>query len=84
MSIRAVPGTHAEPHWHWHEVTFQMVYILQGLGAVRVRGCRRGAAAPGDCVYQAPRVRHREIAHSDDLELIEITAPADFETHAGE
>ena len=39
---------------------------------------------PGDCVYQAPRIRHREIAHSDDLELIEITAPADFETHSGE
>jgi len=27
--VRAVPGTHAEPHWHWHEVTFQMVFILK-------------------------------------------------------
>jgi hypothetical protein len=26
-------------------------------------------------------VKHREIAHSDDMELIEITAPAEFATH---
>jgi hypothetical protein len=26
-------------------------------------------------------VKHREIAHSEDLELVEITAPADFPTH---
>jgi hypothetical protein len=25
-------------------------------------------------------VKHKEIDHSDDLELIEITMPADFET----
>ena len=35
---------------------------------------------PGDCVYQAPRVRHREIEHSDDLELLEVTSPAEFAT----
>ena len=58
-----------------------MVYILKGwvcfeyedIGAVELR--------PGDCIYQAPRVRHREIAHSEDLELIEITSPAEFKTN---
>jgi mannose-6-phosphate isomerase-like protein (cupin superfamily) len=34
----------------------------------------------GTSVLQPPRIRHREIAHSDDLELVEITAPASFET----
>ena len=34
----------------------------------------------GSSVYQPPRIRHREIAHSDDLEMLEITAPATFET----
>ena len=82
--IRAVPGTHAEPHWHWHEVTFQMVYILKGWVRFEYEDAGEVLLRPGDCVYQAPRVRHRELAHSDDLELIEITAPADFETHAGE
>ena len=78
--IRAVPGSHAEPEWHTHDLAFQMVYMLKGwvrfeyedIGAVELR--------PGDCVHQPPRVRHREVAHSDDLELIEITGPAEFAT----
>jgi uncharacterized cupin superfamily protein len=82
--IRAVPGTHAEPHWHWHEVTFQMVFILKGWVRFEYEDVGEVMLRPGDCVYQAPRVRHREIAHSDDLELVEITAPAEFETHSGE
>ena len=79
--IKAVPGEGAKPNWHNHELDFQMVYILKGwvrfeyedIGAVELR--------PGDCIYQAPRVRHREIAHSEDLELIEITSPAEFKTN---
>jgi mannose-6-phosphate isomerase-like protein (cupin superfamily) len=39
---------------------------------------------PGDCVLQPPNIRHREIEHSEDLELIEIVSPADFATHAEE
>ena len=34
----------------------------------------------GDTVYQPPEIHHREIEHSEDLELIEITSPASFET----
>ena len=30
--------------------------------------------------YQPPEIHHREIEHSDDLELIEITSPSEFET----
>jgi hypothetical protein len=32
-------------------------------------------------VLQPPGIRHRELRHSDDMELIEITSPADFATH---
>jgi hypothetical protein len=31
-------------------------------------------------VHQPPGIRHREIAHSEDLELIEIVLPGEFET----
>ena len=34
----------------------------------------------GDCVHQIPGIKHEEIEHSDDLEMLEITMPADFET----
>ena len=82
--IRAVPGTHAQPHWHRHAVTFQMVFILKGWVRFEYEDVGEVLLHPGDCVYQAPMVRHREVAHSDDLELVEITSPAEFATFAAE
>ncbi|MEM9968960.1 MAG: hypothetical protein AAF755_12790 [Pseudomonadota bacterium] len=32
----------------------------------------------GSCVLQPPGIKHREVRHSDDMELIEIISPADF------
>ena len=40
----------------------------------------RVRAEAGSCVHQPPGIHHDELAHSDDLELIEITLPAEFET----
>ena len=34
----------------------------------------------GSCFYQPPGIRHREISHSKDLELLEIVAPGKFKT----
>jgi mannose-6-phosphate isomerase-like protein (cupin superfamily) len=34
----------------------------------------------GDCMYRRPGVAHRVLAYSDDLEVLEITIPAEFET----
>ena len=34
----------------------------------------------GDCMYQRPGIAHRVLDYSDDLEVLEITIPADFET----
>ncbi len=78
--IRAVPGEGAKPDWHTHALDFQMVYVLRGwvdfeyedIGAVHLKA--------GASIYQPPGIRHRELAHSDDLELLEITSPAEFET----
>jgi hypothetical protein len=36
----------------------------------------------GSCFYQPPRIRHRELKHSRDLEMIEIVSPAKFKTHS--
>lgn len=79
--IRAVPGEGPKPAWHTHDLDFQMVFVLRGwvefeyadIGAVRLEA--------GSSVYQPPGVRHREVRHSDDLEMLEITSPAEFATH---
>jgi len=78
--IRAVPGRHAEPTWHVHDLDFQMVYILQGWVVFEYEGQGEVTLRPGTCVLQPPGIRHREVRHSDDLERIEICSPAKFET----
>ena len=80
--IRAVPGRHAEPAWHIHQLDFQMSYILQGWVTFEYEGQGEVTFRPGSAALQPPGIRHREIRHSDDLELIEITSPAEFKTES--
>ena len=78
--IKAIEGKHANGEWHYHKVDFQMVYILKGTVKFEYKGKGEFKLYPGDVVYQPPEIHHREIEHSDDLELIEITSPSEFET----
>ena len=78
--IRARPGEDSTPQWHTHTVDFQMIYILKGWFKFEYEGYGEVTLHPGSCVHQPPGIRHREIAHSDDAELIEITLPAEFKT----
>lgn len=78
--IRALPGApfHGVPHRHG--ITFQLVYVLKGWIEFEYEGQGPVRLEPGSCVYQPPGIRHRELGHSDDVELLEIVMPADFET----
>jgi len=82
--IRAVPGEGAKPNWHTHDVSFQMVYVLRGWVEFEYEDIGVARLEAGTSVYQPPMIRHREIRHSDDLELLEITAPAEFVTAGAE
>jgi quercetin dioxygenase-like cupin family protein len=78
--IRAKPGMSARPERHHHRVEFQMVYVLKGWIRFHYEGVGEVTLEAGSCVHQPPGIRHTELGHSDDLELIEIVLPADFET----
>lgn len=78
--IRAVPGRHAEGAWHTHDLDFQMVYVTRGWVVFEYEGQGEHILREGSCVLQPPGIRHREVRHSDDLELVEITSPAEFPT----
>lgn len=80
--IRAREGTNATGEWHRHDVQMQLVYVLKGWVRFEYEGIGEVLLEPGSCVHQAPGIRHREIAHSPDLELIEIVLPADFGTES--
>ncbi|MEX0369599.1 MAG: cupin domain-containing protein [Tateyamaria sp.] len=78
--IRAVPGMESPGTWHSHTLDFQMVYVTRGWVVFEYEGQGEHVLRAGSCVLQPPGIVHREIRHSDDLELIEITAPAAFTT----
>ena len=78
--IRAIPGVQAMPQRHHHQVEFQMVYVLKGWIRFDYEGVGAVTLSAGSCVHQPPGIRHTELGHSDDLELVEIVLPADFET----
>jgi len=79
--IRAIPGKHSEGAWHTHDLDFQMVYVTKGWVVFQYEGQDEHMLSAGSCVLQPPGIRHREVRHSDDMELIEIISPADFDTH---
>lgn len=78
--IRARPGMHADAPRHTHALDFQFVYVLKGWAIFEYEGYGEHRLVEGSTVYQPPGIKHKEIAHSDDFEVLEITMPADFET----
>jgi mannose-6-phosphate isomerase-like protein (cupin superfamily) len=78
--IRAVPGMESPGAWHSHDLDFQMVYVTKGWVVFEYEGQGEHLMRAGSSVLQPPGIRHRECRHSDDMELIEIVSPAEFET----
>ena len=78
--IRAVPGQHPDAPRHTHALDFQFVYVLKGWAIFDYEGYGQVKLVAGSTVYQPPGIKHKEIDHPDDLELIEITMPAEFKT----
>ena len=78
--IRAKEGSNATGDWHVHDCNFQMYYVIKGWINFEYEGHGFKTAKAGDCVMQPAGIRHREMEHSEDLELIEIVSPADFQS----
>ena len=78
--IRAAAGTEFSSQPHLHKTSFQLVYILKGWIEFDYEGHGRVRLEAGSCVHQPPEIRHREVGHSEDIEMLEIVLPVGFET----
>lgn len=74
----------AVQQWHVHHCRFQFVMVLNGWAEFEYEGEGIHRIEKGDVIYQRPGIRHREIACSDDFEVLEIVSPGDFETEIAE
>jgi len=78
--IRAAAGAEFSSQPHTHETTFQLVYVLKGWIEFEYEGQGRVRLEAGSCVHQPPNIRHREVGHSEDIEMLEVVLPANFKT----
>ncbi len=78
--IRAAAGQEFSGQPHLHRTEFQLVYVLKGWIEFEYEGQGVVRLQAGSCVHQPPGIRHREIGHSADIEMLEIVLPADFKT----
>jgi hypothetical protein len=65
---------------HFHDVEFQMVYVLKGWVKTYMEGQGETLMKQGSSWTQPPRIKHLIMDYSDDVELLEIILPADFKT----
>jgi mannose-6-phosphate isomerase-like protein (cupin superfamily) len=65
---------------HFHDVEFQMVYVLSGWVKAELEGHGEILMREGSCWTQPPRIRHKINDYSDNCELLEVILPAEFDT----
>lgn len=70
----------AVQQWHCHHCDFQVVLVLNGWAEFEYEGEGLHRIEKGDFIHQRPGIRHRELACSEDFEVLEIVSPADFKT----
>jgi quercetin dioxygenase-like cupin family protein len=79
--IRIPEGGPVPDMVHYHTIGFQLIFCLSGW----VRLVYEDQGPPfilnaGDCVTQPPKIRHRVLESSDNLEVLEIGVPAEHLT----
>ena len=78
--IRAAAGQAFSSQPHRHATQFQLVYVLRGWIEFEYEGQGVVRLEAGSCVHQPPGIRHRELGHSPDVEMLEVVMTAGFTT----
>ena len=65
---------------HFHDVDFQMVYVLKGWVKTYMEGQGETMMRQGSAWTQPPKIKHLIMDYSDDVEFQEVILPAEFKT----
>jgi quercetin dioxygenase-like cupin family protein len=65
--------------FHFHTADVHVVYMVRGWAKFDYDGVDTLVEA-GDCIHQRPGIVHNLYDWSDDMEFMEIIAPANFQT----
>ena len=79
--IRIPDGGPVPDMVHYHTIGFQLIYCYRGwVDLVYEDQGPPFRLHAGDCVIQPPKIRHRVLVASDNVEVIEIGVPAEHVT----
>ena len=71
-----------ETGWHYHTCDMQFVYVLKGWVDLEFAAGKKMRFGAGDSVMIPGGLPHQETATSDDLEIVEVSVPAEMGTEA--
>lgn len=78
--MSAIRGMTEPTGWHYHVCDGQFVYALKGWVELEFETGERLRLAAGESLFIPGGLRHNEISTSDDLELLEVSVPAEMDT----
>lgn len=67
-------------HRHFHDIRFQMVYVLKGWAKMEFEGQGEVTMREGSAWIQPPGIKHTVLYFSDDYEILEVIIPANYDT----
>jgi uncharacterized cupin superfamily protein len=76
----AITGMTQPTGWHYHVCEGQFVYTLKGWVELEFEDGSSCRLEAGDSVFIPGGLRHNEIRTSDNLEILEVSVPADMGT----
>jgi quercetin dioxygenase-like cupin family protein len=66
--------------WHYHVCEHQLVYMLKGWVDLEFEDGRKIRLMPGESLMIPGGMRHNETGTADELELLEVSVPAEMKT----
>ena len=79
---KATQGLGKPTGWHYHACDQQLVYMLKGWVDLEFETGEKIRVSKGESLYVPGGLRHNETSTSDDLEILELSIPADMGTVA--
>ena len=76
----ATQGLGEPTGWHYHVCEGQFVYTLKGWVELEFEDGSNCRLEAGDSVFIPGGMRHNELRTSDNLEILEVSVPADMGT----
>ena len=80
QTMTAVRGMTEPTGWHYHECEGQFVYALKGWVDLEFEGGEKIRVSEGESLFIPGGMRHNETATSEDLEILELSIPAEMGT----